>query len=58
MKVRSVTNEKLQWAHEGKSSGSESGGLSDGMSTRLRGVAGEELGNAIGDELPTSMAVC
>lgn len=42
-------------AHEGKSSGSESGGLSEGISTRLRGVAGEELGKAIGDELPAGV---
>jgi len=38
--------------YEGKSRGSESGGASDGRSTRLLGVfAGDELGNAIGDEL-------
>lgn len=39
---------------EGKSRGSDSGGASEGISTCLLGVfTGDELGNAIGDELPT-----
>lgn len=43
----------VYFTHEGKSSGSESRGPSEGNSTRLRGVfAGDELGKAIGDELP------
>jgi hypothetical protein len=42
-----------QSTYDGKSRGSESDGASEGISTRLPGVfVGEELGNAIGDELP------
>jgi hypothetical protein len=38
--------------YEGKWRGSESGGPSEGISTRLLGVfVGDELGNGIGDEL-------
>jgi hypothetical protein len=45
--------------YDGKSRGSESTGPSEaGNSTRLRGVfTGEELGNAIGDELPAINAL-
>lgn len=44
--------------YDGKSKGSESGGTSEGNPTRLLGVfEGDELGNAIGDELPTVMKI-
>ena len=39
-----------QFTYDGKSNGSESGGRSEWVSTRLRGVlVGEELGNANGE---------